>query len=109
MSADLAIAATVQQAILSRDAYADERLQISGRVQPMVEVGGDYFEIFRFDSGESDYSSQMSRAMARVLHSSPRCSRSVSKTPRTEKVTREEFSAALTTICAALSARPIFT
>lgn len=52
MSADLAIAATVQQAILSRDAYADERLQISGRVQPMVEVGGDYFEIFRFDSGE---------------------------------------------------------
>lgn len=52
MSADLAIAATVQQAILARDAYADERIEISGRVQPMVEVGGDYFEIFRFDSGE---------------------------------------------------------
>lgn len=52
MSADLAIAATVQQAILSRDTYADERLSISGRVQPMVEVGGDYFEIFRFESGE---------------------------------------------------------
>lgn len=52
MSADLAIAATVQQAILSRDAYTDERLNICARVQPMLEVGGDYSEIFRFDSGE---------------------------------------------------------
>jgi|GEM_PF-2603607 len=52
MSADMAIAATVQQAILSRDAYSDERLNICGRVQPMLEVGGDYFEIFHFDSGE---------------------------------------------------------
>ncbi len=52
MSADLAIAATVQQAILARDTYADDRVEIRGRVQPMVEVGGDYLEIFRFDSGE---------------------------------------------------------
>jgi len=52
MSADLAIAATVQKAILARDELIDDRIAVSGKVKPMVEVGGDYFEIFRFDSGE---------------------------------------------------------
>ncbi len=52
MSADMAIAATVQRAILSRDSYSDDRLHVNGRVRPMLEVGGDYFEIFHFDSGE---------------------------------------------------------
>ncbi|MFO1471588.1 MAG: SpoIIE family protein phosphatase [Turneriella sp.] len=52
MSADMAIAATVQKAILASNEMLDDRIAISGRVKPMLEVGGDYFEIFRFDSGE---------------------------------------------------------
>lgn len=53
MSADLQIAATVQKAILAHTEHTDDRLAIAGRVKPMVEVGGDYFEIFHFDSGEA--------------------------------------------------------
>jgi serine phosphatase RsbU (regulator of sigma subunit) len=53
MSADMAIAATVQKAILAHDEYADDRIAIAGKIKPMVAVGGDYFEIFRFDSGEA--------------------------------------------------------
>jgi serine phosphatase RsbU (regulator of sigma subunit) len=51
MSADLMIAATVQNAILASGEYADDRVEIAGRVVPMTQVGGDYFEIFRFSSG----------------------------------------------------------
>jgi serine phosphatase RsbU (regulator of sigma subunit) len=47
MSTDLAIAATVQQAIQAQSTYDDERVAISGKVKPMLEVGGDYFEIIR--------------------------------------------------------------
>lgn len=52
MSADLAIAATVQKAIIANHEFSDGRLTVAGKMKPMLEVGGDYFEIFRFDSGE---------------------------------------------------------
>lgn len=53
MSADMAIAATVQRAILASEEYADDRIRIAGKVRPMLEVGGDYFEIFRLATGET--------------------------------------------------------
>lgn len=52
MSSDMAIAATVQKAIQANHEYSDDRLSVAGKMKPMLEVGGDYFEIFRFDSGE---------------------------------------------------------
>lgn len=52
MSADLAIAATVQKAIQSRIEFSDDRLAVYGKMKPMLEVGGDYFEIFHFETGE---------------------------------------------------------